>query len=300
MDATVASSSLPIAENADLLCGSCGQNLRGVASDRCPECGQRFDRARILHCVVPWEQRRQIGRFRAYWQTVHLVTFRSKKLTYTEHTVTLRAARLFRAWTVLLLFLTLLIPILTWRLYPNATRTVPRQMLPFNVPIQIFPDLPDLARNAWFFGTSLAALGLWLIAATGVSGWFFHPKGLPAPLQKRGVAISLYAVASLAWLPVLLAFAAIFLWIEVLGEHNPYIFFTSAAIGGTLLTLCALTPVFYWWRSIRLLLHVTGSRIRMIAAALLIPIVWLLLSVLVFVGLQVVVNYAALFFNSLR
>src|SRR5260370_481037 len=44
----------PVPVDADLLCGGCAQNLRGVASDRCPECGRRFDRARLLHPAVPW------------------------------------------------------------------------------------------------------------------------------------------------------------------------------------------------------------------------------------------------------
>src|SRR5205085_658659 len=49
----------PIPLDADLLCGHCAHNLRGVTSERCPECGRRFDRSRIVTAVVPWELRRQ-------------------------------------------------------------------------------------------------------------------------------------------------------------------------------------------------------------------------------------------------
>src|SRR6266513_2117893 len=102
--------------DADLLCGHCSHNLRGVPSDRCPECGTRFDRSRILLPNIPWEQRRYIGRFRAYWRTVRMITFRPARLAAVDDAITLPAARSFRRWTIVLLFLTLLTPLLLWRI----------------------------------------------------------------------------------------------------------------------------------------------------------------------------------------
>src|SRR5438309_5444052 len=96
--------------DADLLCGHCLHNLRAVPSDRCPECGRRFDRSRILLPNIPWEQRRYIGRFRAYWRTVRLITFRPAKLAAVDDAVTVPAARSFRRWTIVLLFVTLVTP----------------------------------------------------------------------------------------------------------------------------------------------------------------------------------------------
>src|SRR5438105_8656859 len=80
--------------DADLLCGHCSHNLRGVPSDRCPECGTRFDRSRLLTSAVPWEARRVLGGFRAYWATVgRLILWR--RLAPLTTAVSLPAARSF-------------------------------------------------------------------------------------------------------------------------------------------------------------------------------------------------------------
>ena len=81
--------------DADLLCGHCLHNLRAVPSDRCPECGRRFDRSRILLPNIPWEQRRYIGRFRAYWRTVRLITFRPATVFIRRRKPCVRRRRIF-------------------------------------------------------------------------------------------------------------------------------------------------------------------------------------------------------------
>src|SRR5207253_458860 len=60
--------------------GGCGYDLRAAASDRCPECGRRFDLGHLVHDLVPWEQRKHIGRLRAFVSTALLATFRPRRL----------------------------------------------------------------------------------------------------------------------------------------------------------------------------------------------------------------------------
>jgi hypothetical protein len=58
----------------DRFCVGCGYNLRGLISDRCPECGLKLDEAAAA--PIPWEGRRHLGAFRAFWRTVMQAMFR--------------------------------------------------------------------------------------------------------------------------------------------------------------------------------------------------------------------------------
>src|SRR5690606_33860096 len=59
----------------DVFCPWCGYDLRGRVGEACPECGGRIDREELLRSQIPWSHRRTLGRIRAFWQTVWLVTF---------------------------------------------------------------------------------------------------------------------------------------------------------------------------------------------------------------------------------
>lgn len=65
----------------DAYCPACGYNVRGVEALRCPECGKVFDPAMLSTSQIPWTQRRQVGRMRAFFRTVWFATFRSKQMT---------------------------------------------------------------------------------------------------------------------------------------------------------------------------------------------------------------------------
>ena len=64
---TQAAAETPAAAPAEqpLLCGGCGFDLRATTADRCPECGRRFDPAHLITALIPWEQRKYVGRMRA-------------------------------------------------------------------------------------------------------------------------------------------------------------------------------------------------------------------------------------------
>jgi hypothetical protein len=292
----------PVPLDADLLCGHCSHNLRGVPSDHCPECGTPFDRSRILLPNIPWEQRRYLGHFRAYWATVRLITFRPAKIATDADAVTLRAARSFRRWTIALLLVTSIVPLILWRLQPQTLSISPNSPyeMPLVIPAPVLPELPDELRNGWFLGTSIFALALWLIAITGVVGYFFHPRRQSPARQKRGVALSYYALAPLAWVAPLGALAGLILWLMLHWTTPNWGFYAVAAVYGTIAVLCALAPIAWLWSTLRLLASSTDSHCRALIAAPLLPMLWILLAIGIFFGLQFLVNYVALFFASLR
>ncbi len=57
----------------DLFCLGCGYDLRGIDSLRCPECGREFDPAQPPS-RIPWVHRIRIGRIRAYFETLWMLT----------------------------------------------------------------------------------------------------------------------------------------------------------------------------------------------------------------------------------
>src|SRR4051794_27433393 len=65
-----------LADPPDLPCPHCGYNLHGIESTRCPECGKEVDRSMLTGRRIAWENRREIGRVRAYLRTAVAFTFR--------------------------------------------------------------------------------------------------------------------------------------------------------------------------------------------------------------------------------
>jgi len=164
----------------ELFCPECDYNLRGLTSDRCPECGLKLDFIDAPESPVPWERRAQLGRLRTYWQTVFLVLFRTKLFCRAMYRpVSYRAARRFQYVTVLHTLAALFLGLLSlqWQ-------------------------RPDLLQQLWLTGWPLVAVGaitgLALLALTGLPSYFFHPRWLPVELQNRAVALCYYANAPLA------------------------------------------------------------------------------------------------------
>src|SRR4051812_46128223 len=63
-----------------LYCPACGYDLRGIASDRCPECGATIHRASLRESSLPWARRQQVGAWRAYRRTVWTATWRVRRV----------------------------------------------------------------------------------------------------------------------------------------------------------------------------------------------------------------------------
>src|SRR5580765_6099592 len=87
-------------DDGELFCPACGYSLRGIASERCPECGLSIDRATISRSIIPWSHREHIGRVNALLKTIHLGTRRPSALAkQASRPVRFRDAQLFR-WLV--------------------------------------------------------------------------------------------------------------------------------------------------------------------------------------------------------
>jgi hypothetical protein len=173
----------------ELFCPECGYDLRGAASDRCPECGLRIDRATMSVSRIPWVHRREIGRFRAYWRTTRLVMFqRLRMIDEMNRPIRVSDARRFWMVTVLLAWL----PIAAW--------AVGLALSNFE-----FNDFKAGTRLGWglegmIFLAALFAVWLFLLLATGSASYWFVSQTLQGPRQGRAIAISYYACAPLAWL----------------------------------------------------------------------------------------------------
>src|SRR5688572_21051733 len=98
------------AASHDLFCPTCGYNLRGIESDRCPECGREIDRSTLAVSKIPWVHRQEIGGVRAYFKTLVMATFRPRRIgEEAVRPVNYRDAQRFRWTTVAVVYLPLLV-----------------------------------------------------------------------------------------------------------------------------------------------------------------------------------------------
>ena len=84
----------PASDDAGLYCGGCGYDLRGSTGERCPECGLRRDGVPL---ALPWERRRELGRFGSFCRTAWMASLRPGRLgVLTAAGADVRSARRFR------------------------------------------------------------------------------------------------------------------------------------------------------------------------------------------------------------
>jgi hypothetical protein len=175
----------------DIYCPDCGQNLRGTVSDRCPECGASITDLRSTESRIPWSHRATRGRVRSYLRTVYMVLFKTRRFcAEISRPVSYADAQSFRWATVLLAWM------------PFATVAVALHVLEPKLLAEAGLGLPSVRTQVWLLASVVAAWLLWLIGATGVTSYCFHPAKAPVRLQNRGIALSYYATAPLCmiWL----------------------------------------------------------------------------------------------------
>ena len=178
-----------------LLCLKCGYDLRGVAVERCSECGWEIDHDLLRGGSLPWERRRYRGRFLTYLETVWQVSVGSRKLADAagrKHA--LADAKIFARLTGVILAIALVgIFFVTfgrgaiWRLaisaqtgWPPAPRRpvwVEELLVPWSAGVTLFPVAPVM-------------LVVFAFALIGAARRLFASKD----------AIGCYAVAPLVWL----------------------------------------------------------------------------------------------------
>lgn len=176
----------------EVYCPQCGYDLRGRASDRCPECGLPVDDQTLREPQIPWTHRDKIGRWRAYWRTVRLALFHPRKLGgEVARPVNLDDARGF--WRVTARFLTV----------PAAVAAT----VAYLVSLDPWPRPDSTLAVAGLAFEFLAVASLWpatylfFLAVMGVGSYLFHPRHLTVVQQNRAIAVSYYGCAGLAWLP---------------------------------------------------------------------------------------------------
>ncbi len=124
---------------------------------------------------------------------------------------------------------------------------------------------------------------LWLAAMTGVTSYFFHPRGLSLHLQNRAVAVSYYTHAAMAWTMVPFSLVALGLFLYI-SEDTVWLAVTVVDV------LVLVLAAFGWLTDImRAYSRVTNRRVRLWTLALLLPLLWLVLAVVLIPSVLAVV-----------
>ena len=192
-----------------LPCPHCGYDLRGTGgSGVCPECGESFDaHALATTAAIPWQHRREIGRLRAFRRTVWMALRRPGELArQAGRPVDYAAARRFQLICVGLAWLAVAPPVVwgAWaglRMLANTSGTN-NLMSPPDPSAGESLSFSSWLADAGVVAALAAGLLAWLLTASGVAGYFFHKRDRPVALQDRAVALSYYAAAPLALVPM--------------------------------------------------------------------------------------------------
>ena len=279
--------------DTELFCPGCGYSLRGIASANCPECGLAIDRSEASVSRIPWEHRRRIGYFRAYWRTLRMPA--TSVARDVIRPVNYRDARLFQCITVLLVGLPSgalgLLPLPNY-MYKGLGSSL--QSWPITMPAGWMIDLtlPIVAGVGLKFVVPIAVV-LFLLAMTGVPSYFFHPPHLSVVQQNRAIALSYYACTPLVFLllPTLVAWAAVptlyqLSWFTV----NEAL--AGFAAGATVIFTPLIILVILLIGYVRMLRSATVcTTARVIAMLVLLPLAWVSLAALTLVALPWVVGY---------
>jgi hypothetical protein len=282
---------------AALFCPGCGYDLRAIDSDRCPECGLLIDRTPTGQSTLPWAHRHRLGRLRAYARTFALVCFRPQHFrAEMDRPVHFADARAFRRTTVAIAFAPVAIVVVAvylatfapptgWRPLINAiSGYVPSALEPLILarPTGAFRSV-GYAMELFIFAALLLAIWLWLLAAAGVASYGFHPRRLPVERQNRAVALSYYACAPLAMMPLTVALLATAAMLH-LTEVTSAAWRTAADIAALVAGSLQLSG---WWFTTLMMLPMT-TRCGLLRAAvyfLALPLAWLLLAAWIIGGI---------------
>ena len=255
---------------------------------------------------LPWAYRKELGRWKAYWRTVWLGTWKVRILaSEVNRPVDERDARRFARITALVAGLPFAAAMLLVILREGGTNFLnplqgwtPTGMARVNVPLDAAIPLVAGLTRWWMLPVSIV-LFVWLIA--GSKRIWFAAGALPAVMRNRGAALSYYAVAPLVFMPVGLAIWATGVGLRLIGPGDSALFQTLAAllsIGWGVSLFC----LFESWL-VTLLLHRRTTRPGPAMAfwtAVGVPAWWALCALLAFVVLPWVVGFLHLMVDSLR
>jgi hypothetical protein len=254
---------------AHRFCPGCGYDLRGIDSDRCPECGLGTDQAVSGTSVIPWAHRRRIGRVRAYLTTAKLAIFRPEKLAIeVARPVQLEDALAFRRVTA-------------------AIATVPCVLLVIGAAFLSDVGLSNILQQPEEFGgellaipVAIAAIWFFFLTIAGVQSYWFHPASLPMVQQNRAVAVSYYATAPLAITPISAFLGAGIVPAAMAAEHSRDLWFMIPALCLTVISILVIQLATMWRACLVMLRRTTHCGLgRTLSCAIGLPVAWLMLAV---------------------
>ena len=276
-------SSEPASADIDLFCPQCQYNLRGLEANgpagRCPECGQHYELAKLSQSRVPWIQRREIGRARAWWQTCWMALRRPAEIAASLNAPqSYPEARRFWLVNVALLSLPAVVACFVFPYVVTADAgIVPgtgmggggygwSDWIPANL---VVPWMAAMIYPAIFAACCVLAIAL----ATGLPSYLFQLLPLPRKRQNRAAALSLYASGIIfpsfvLWL-ALMALAFV-IWLAAVSQIREAMFL----LPGSLPILLLLT----WWLGVWGLYRKMDSAgfVRSAIVVILIPLTTLL------------------------
>ncbi len=262
----------------------------------------------MLYSRLPWTHRQRIGYFRAYWRTLILGTFKTPDLANElSRPVSFRDAQLFRFITIAVGWVPLAIASLILALVFQKQGTfiwsgIGMNAMSSSVNMFALDVLWPLGAGITVPGVFPLSLLMFLILLSGVSSYFFHPRSMAPKLQNRGVAMSYYACAAIAFLPVMLLIAGVATAIANTDFADTSFGFTVTAILGMLAGSAPLVLLFIWWvNTLRLYqraTHATWPRTTMVAALL--PVLWVFCGIITLTFITWACGFLLLVVQSLR
>lgn len=221
----------PSDDREGLLCPECFYDLRGGHWQRCPECGLDLSFIESGTSQIPWCDPGR-NRFAAFWATVMLAMLRPRLLLREAYRpVSYARAQGFRWVCVLLAFLGVLGAAGVVQVYEPA------------IGEQIVAN-----TDPWFVVVVAGSVLLALVFNSGVHTYLFHPKRLPVRQQNRAVALSYYACAPLALVPLVCVVLAVFL-LGIPDGRDRRVFLVGRYYRDVMALLGsgAMTSLLAWW-----------------------------------------------------
>jgi hypothetical protein len=274
----------------ELFCPECGYDLRGAASDRCPECGLAIDRQSLSVSRIPWVHRGEIGAWRAYWRTVQFVVANPRQLgVEVARPVSYRDAQKFRWIGILVISLP---PVVIAALWWLSSDDYQRRAWDWHYHIQTFIPID---MGLWTFALAAAGVLAYVTVLTGVASYFFHPHGLPMTRQNRAVALSYYPSAMLVAAAIGFDFGLVAMWLINTSQAGEAIPVVVATVLGFFALAAAIGLIGYLWRTVRLLGRATGcGLLRQLACAFTIVLWFFIGAPLLVLGIPAAVAWSIL------
>ena len=283
--AAVAPAAPPAADEipGDLYCPQCGYNLRGLTSDKCPECGNDVAIVRGGESLLPWVNREKLGLIKAYWKTVWMVIFRSEQFSLEIcRPVSEPHARSFRRVTILHAYL------------PTFLLTVLWAIADFDS----FKATTDFAGYGFIAAIHLGIITC-ILLTTALPHYTLYHRDIPLVKRTRATVIALYACAPLAWTFLVAIFAAIGVALTALrgDEFGPTLDAAAcfiAAVGLFVAILVALLMDLH--RAVRRMFRESGP-VWWITFKL--SVLWFFAGLVALIGIPLAYLFLAVVFHSL-